>query len=318
MAFVYLDGSIDEQSVGNFESEMRRNNITSAYVSLNSLGGNVFAAIKLGCFFRKNGFMTSVGTPGGSLSESLPGQCYSACVFAFIGGYYRYLKSPSVIGVHRFSKRTISPDDVDTAQIVSGAITIYLKEMGVDIALFEMMSRIDKDEIQIIPQDLAIQYKIVNNGFLPASWSIEIFKTVLYLRGVQQAWYGIGKSIFICSEKSIILFEPVYQAGINSETIINRAVTHWLRVDESFLPLSTPIIPLRKSGDDYISAVFEFPSEYISILSTAKAVGYGAKPLNPIGFWGFTVDIENEHEKIVSFLNKCTNSAKKKKAGKRS
>src|SRR5207248_4420636 len=117
--------------------------------SYNSPGGNLFAGMRLGRLFRKFGFSTYVGKWYGKAltneawlqqKEATPGECYSACVFAFVGGYFRYLTNASTIGVHRFSKTTASLSDLDVAQVVSGQIIAYLAEMGVDRALFELMS----------------------------------------------------------------------------------------------------------------------------------------------------------------------------------
>ena len=66
-------------------------------------------------------------------------------------GYFRYLDSGSTIGVHRFSKTTTSSSDLDMAQIVAGQIIAYFAEMGVDGALFELMSRAGNTEISISP-----------------------------------------------------------------------------------------------------------------------------------------------------------------------
>src|SRR5262249_19788677 len=132
--------------------------------------------------------------------QATPGECYSACVFAFVGGYFRYLENASIIGVHRFSTTTASSSDIDIAQIVSGQITSYLAEMGVDVELFEFMSHVGNDEIRIIPEMLAQRYRVVNNGSQPSSWSIEADKNGLfYLLGVQETWYGIGKASFMCA-----------------------------------------------------------------------------------------------------------------------
>ena len=97
---IYLDGIIDAAAVKRFEDEVKTRNIEGASVYLNSPGGDLFAGMRLGQLFRKFGFSTHVGRwEGKTLTEAAwvqqktttPGECYSACVFAFVGGYFRYL-----------------------------------------------------------------------------------------------------------------------------------------------------------------------------------------------------------------------------------
>ncbi len=311
---IYLDGIIDTAAANRFEHEVNTRNIESAIVHLNSPGGNLFEGMRLGRLIRKFGFSTYVGRwEGKALTKAawmqhknkVPGECYSACVFAFVGGYFRYLTDASTIGVHRFSKTTASSSDLALAQVISGQITSYLSEMGVDVALFELMSQVSSDGIRIISETAAKRYRVVNNGYQPSSWSIEVLKEGIYLRGVQTAWYGTGKANFICGSQGRIAFMPMYQAGDRAESISKAAVKHSFRVDEMFLPLETTEPPVLDLGKGYVGTIVGLPEEYISLLLKAKTVGYAVHPLNPGIFWGFTVDIDNAGEKINNFINNC-------------
>jgi hypothetical protein len=307
---IYLHGVIDNGAGERLEREIKANNVQFALVYLDSSGGSVSAGMKLGRLFRKLRFSTYIlkATPAGSREE--PGECYSACVYAFIGGYFRYMNPASTIGVHRFSKTKVSPADLDIAQVVSATITSYLTEMGVDVALFELMSRAGKDEIRIISSTLAKHYRIVNNGFHPSSWSIEALEYGLYLRGIQEAWYGIGKSVLFCAEGGQIVFQALYyEAWGHAASIVTGAVRHSFRVNDDFLPLEKPIHPLLESNG-YAVVSFVLPTEYVSLISKADAIGYAAHPPNPDLYWGFKVEIGDARGKIDRFIKVCKAGSK--------
>jgi hypothetical protein len=301
---IYLDGVIDDAAVGRLGRAIKAQNVKFATVFLNSPGGSLLGGIRLGHLIRELGFSTYVGKAAISGDHEEPAKCYSACVLAFVGGYFRSLTSGSTIGVHRFSKTRTSPADLDIAQEVSATIIAYLAEMGVDVALFELMSRAGKDEIRIVPDILAKRYRVVNNGFQPPSWSIEALEQGLYLRGVQEAWYGTGKALFTCAKGGQIIFQAMYKVGEKAQEIVMGSVRHSFRVGDAFLPLENPLHPLREANG-YVVASFVLPKEYILFLFKAEAVGYAAHPPNPNFFWGFKVEIGDARGKIDAFVKAC-------------
>jgi len=306
---VYLDGIIDDDAAERFAEEIAKNGVNQGDVFLNSPGGNLLAGMKLGRLIRKHGLITHIAKETIGTQRGATGECLSACVFAFVGGYYRFQTRDSMIGVHRFSRLSPSTADLDLAQMVSGTITAYLSEMGVDIALFELMSRVGKDEIYLLPPTEAKRLRVVNNGILPAEWTIEAidgtksFDGTLYLRGVQETLVGTGKAIFLCA-KGKVFFEPMYEAGKNAKLIADSAIRHSIRFDNQFIPLDTPVQPLTVSNG-YVGAVFSLKSEHLARIGNAQSIGYAAYGLNPDLFWGFTVEATGAEERIRGFLKSC-------------
>lgn len=176
--------------------------------------------MELGQIIRNKGLSTFVAKEGSNKFDAQPGGCYSACVFVYAGGYYRYSKAGSQIGVHRFSTTTPSSTDLDAAQITSAVVINYLAEMGVDVALFDRMVRAGKDEILVLRPDDLKMLRVINDGILPAIWTIEATDQGMYLKGVQETWHGEGKSIFFC-DKGRVMFGPFYEAGANAEMIVS-------------------------------------------------------------------------------------------------
>jgi hypothetical protein len=83
--------------------------------------------------------------------QSLPGGCYSAGALAFLGGAYRWIDDKSKYGVHRFYA-AVDPGS-DVAQAKSSEIVDFMREMGVDPALFSEMTKAGRNEINILPAD---------------------------------------------------------------------------------------------------------------------------------------------------------------------
>ncbi|MEW1854684.1 hypothetical protein [Streptomyces albidoflavus] len=82
-------------------------------IYIDSLGGNVEAAIEIGRVIRASWFSCSIGRylidtdqqPTDLLTKRNlnPGKCISAATLVFIGGRLRYFPNNSIFGVHQFS-----------------------------------------------------------------------------------------------------------------------------------------------------------------------------------------------------------------------
>jgi len=174
--------------------------ITGGTVYLNSPGGNLLSGIELGRLIRKNGLSTQIGKKGEKYGTSTAGECYSSCVLAYIGGNYRFEGKDARIGVHRFSTQTPTTGDLAAGQIVSAAITSYLSEMGIDVGLFNRMSQAGSNEILLLSAAERRAFRVVNDGILPAIWSLHSEQEFMYLKGAQEKSTGSVEIIFQCSK----------------------------------------------------------------------------------------------------------------------
>lgn len=117
-------------------------------VSLDSPGGSLMDGIEIGQFLRKNGAHTEVrryspAVEGQYYREERPGaECYSACALAFMGGVEREVADDSKIGFHQFygGSSTSVPDVMETTQYISAFLAGYLRDMGAQPQLFELLS----------------------------------------------------------------------------------------------------------------------------------------------------------------------------------
>lgn len=121
-------------------------------VLLNSDGGEVLAAIRLGQLLRRNGAEVWV------LPDST---CSSACVLVLAGGVSRVVSPGARIGIHRpyftseeFSRLSFA-ESQDSYRKLSLLVRDYLSEMGIDNSLFTAMMRIESRNMTLITDEFA-------------------------------------------------------------------------------------------------------------------------------------------------------------------
>lgn len=102
-------------------------------IELNSGGGHLMGALRLGRAIRAAGLSTTV--------SSRPG-CRSACAYAFLGGVTRRAE-PGTLAVHAASLG--SPEGgpaldlpASARRIVAAILSAYVEDMGADVALVEI------------------------------------------------------------------------------------------------------------------------------------------------------------------------------------
>jgi len=159
---VFVSGFIDPGAPDRMAAELTRQNVPTADVYLDSPGGSVGAGIALGRMFRRYKMSTYIGSNDGTREPY--GRCYSACVYAYIGGTSRYMKEADSLGIHRFTAGAPSEHDLERAQLVSAEIARYISDMGVDLKLFQIASRIPSASMYRLNVKDAITLRVANNG----------------------------------------------------------------------------------------------------------------------------------------------------------
>ena len=157
--WISASGAIVESTVHDFEVFARARDVRGATIFLDSPGGNVVQGLALGREFHRLEVTTSVGkaikvsSAAGEQRATLSphATCSSMCVFLLLGGAQRHVPDEARILVHQIwpsNKRndanaaTYSAGNVVAIQRVNGDISRYIVDMGVDIELFEIASRI--------------------------------------------------------------------------------------------------------------------------------------------------------------------------------
>ena len=159
---ILLHGVIDPGAPGRLAAELARHNVRAADVFLDSPGGSLGAGLALGRLFRRHNMSTYIGST--VQGQAASGRCFSACVYAYIGGASRYMTEQDSLGVHRFSAGSSSENDLERAQLVSGEIARYISDMGVDVRLFQLASRVPSASMYRLDLKEALALRVANNG----------------------------------------------------------------------------------------------------------------------------------------------------------
>ncbi|MGH2510845.1 MAG: hypothetical protein ACRDHZ_26065 [Ktedonobacteraceae bacterium] len=180
------DGIITAHTADRLKNFLEENHIPEdSTLFLNSPGGDLMGGMKLGGVIRSYGLFTSIGTlvRGQSSSASIinpfllkigPGGCYSACTLAFLGGVWRFNDAKSAFGVHRFHFTVPIPGKgSDSAQLISGIIVDYIRQMDVSPEMFALMSTAPETGIRLISLKQQEASGIVNNGEGPTTWELK-------------------------------------------------------------------------------------------------------------------------------------------------
>jgi hypothetical protein len=159
--WIAASGQIRSDTVTAFEAFAKRNKLDGLVLALDSTGGSVEPAMRLGRLFRQNnltvvvGKTLEVGFKNAELVFHLStreGSCNSACVLLLMGGAKRLVSPGAFVGVHQFS-RAVNSDgslarpeitvvDFERAQMLTADLAVYYQEMGIDQRLLQITTSV--------------------------------------------------------------------------------------------------------------------------------------------------------------------------------
>ena len=297
---VYLDGPIDADAPDRLSKALDGVDGKIA-IWLNSPGGNLFAGMQLGRVIRKHVASTHII----DYRTLLPGQCYSACSLAFLGGAFRFNDNGARYGVHRASFQSgTTTGDRDLAPDLSAAIKGFIREMGVDARLFDLWVKAGPDEMYVLSQQQAKDLGVVDNGRKPPQWSLATSPGGTLLQGQQVTVGGTGMVYFSCDNKQTVL-GSVYEAAGTSDAVNARAWSHWLAIDGRD---EIPLEPLGVSNQDgFVRSTFILSPKIVRLARSAKQIGHQMNPVNDRAHsTGYRVDIDDKSVSMVrKFLGNC-------------
>jgi len=124
-------------------------------IYLNSNGGNLLEAMKVGRVIRNN--LMSVLVTDDSV-------CYSACVIALLGGVVRIPFGP--VGIHSFySSEFVGAENFASSSKkyneIAESVTGYMREMRVPTALLDEMMKVSHKSIKILDFDEMERFGVI-------------------------------------------------------------------------------------------------------------------------------------------------------------
>ena len=279
---VYLDGRIDAGAPDRVAKALDAIDGRTA-IWLNSAGGNLFAGMQLGRIIRRHGAATHII----DARTLRPGECYSACSLAFLGGVYRFGDHGARYGVHSASLGPAG-EGADRAQDLSAAVGSYIREMGVDVRVLDLWTKARPDQMYVLSQKEAEDLGIVNNGRQPPEWSVAS-GGASRLQGRQVTADGTGTVSFSCDGKQTLLGSAFEAAG-TGERRESGAGSYWLTIDGSD---AAPLTVRRASA-------FALPPDLVRRARLARQIGLRSP------WTSYGVDVDDRSAPMVrSFLGNC-------------
>ncbi len=178
---IVADGEIAESTPDEFVAFVRANaraRDVRSVVLLNSPGGKVVASMELGRVFRKVGAATVVAravSDGEGRSHLTAGRCFSACVYALMGGRKRVVPAQSLVGVHRMFALEAGADPAggggggarrrfDNGDMRS-VLSRYSEAMGVSRDLINTAERTPTESIHVLSPSEVSRWRLGSTRF---------------------------------------------------------------------------------------------------------------------------------------------------------
>jgi hypothetical protein len=170
-----ISGTITEQDAKSFEALSPELDRSRPWVSLDSIGGDVAAAMKIGRLIRKYEGWTNIEKEP-SAGFSFNANCYSSCALIFIAGVHRRMGSEGgQLGLHRpyLASAPQSREVVEKqVPLMLSQVRPYIADMGITENFYQQMVNTEPSQMVVygdpntefrdLNKDLGVR-TIVNN-----------------------------------------------------------------------------------------------------------------------------------------------------------
>jgi ATP-dependent protease ClpP protease subunit len=162
--FIDISGTITNLDAKTFEDAIQDLGSRRLYIRLDSVGGDVFAAMNIGRLIRKHDGVTII---------SVPSRCYSGCALIFIAGVMRH--NLGELGLHRPYQVLVLQDRQTNEKQLARLLTLlrqYVAEMGAAEDFYDQMINTGHTETAIYRIDTyANLVPEIDPGFLEVQFT---------------------------------------------------------------------------------------------------------------------------------------------------
>lgn len=281
---INIFGTIEEGDDGRFMKFLERSAPPPRVnIYINSTGGNVEAAVGIGRLIRDGWFSTSVGSyalDSKAAHEFIiprkftPGKCLSAATLIFLGGRLRYFDADSEFGVHQFSFKNASPNDLEKSQRLSALVAKYIEDMGVSAAFLEHSSLAPGHHLTMISEKQLRELGIVTGGSTDPVWGMEAHEEGIYVKGERDSIYGHSKVMLCCSKSAGFMFCALVEAMGREQELITFESVEIIANDEDIR------IDISNRCDRVVSGIYVMISAMLSdeeARTLAYSKGFGVQ-----------------------------------------
>jgi len=157
---VFVSGTITEQDAKSFEALSPELERSPPRVKLDSIGGDVDAAMEIGRLVRKYEGFTSIEKEQSSGDNA---NCYSSCALIFIAGVYRSIMSEGgQLGLHRpyLASAPQSRQAVEKqVPLMLSQVRQYVTEMGVTDNFYQQMVNTEPSQVVVYGNPSAAEFR---------------------------------------------------------------------------------------------------------------------------------------------------------------
>jgi hypothetical protein len=123
------------------------------------------------------------------------GKCYSAATLVYLGGRLRYFTNGAEFGVHQFSFKNPTPENLVQSQSLSAKIARFIADMEISIGFMEISSSTPSDQLNIVSLEQLKSLGVVTGGITDVTWSVQARNNMIYVRGERDSLFGHHKAI---------------------------------------------------------------------------------------------------------------------------
>lgn len=147
---IYAEGDINEGDADKLERYLNNFKNRKIYVILDSDGGYVIEALRIGLLININNANTVVGT-----KRNKRAHCASACALAFFGGHNRIIMDNGLLGVHQMRSEAKNARESEiAAQVATSHIYNYADAVNMPREVLKVMFKTpSNDMFYISPND---------------------------------------------------------------------------------------------------------------------------------------------------------------------
>ena len=312
-AHIEVEGEIregDAEKIESFVGSLQFSDDLRIHVSFNSPGGSLSEGLRIGRYLLD---LPVTVTTNINRGLSTPGECASACVFAFLGGHYRYLMEGSRLGVHQFyltdGNDLTANEGVAVSQFLAGEIVEFIGQARVKPEFFSLISSVNPSEILWVPEDKLREFRVITDAIFDQNSEYKNVQGNFYLLLWQQSYYGENKMVAACSPGEGMVGERM----VFSSYIQPADIHTFDSADFKFEAVIDGVgIPPQASepapGRDARWAItyFVMTPDQLDILRNARS--FGARHVHSSGvFLGFEYDLDDA--KLSDLISGCQSPA---------
>jgi hypothetical protein len=306
---IYLFGNIDADAPARFEALIRSGKIPNGSdIYLNSPGGDLHAGMALCRLFRFGAMVTHLGTPRRALrstTEPKTAVCVNACTYAYLGGVYRWAPTGNDrIGL--LPLQGVDPKATSVTQSTADAVA-YLKEMGIDSAVFAPTPKSSPDEVVWFSAEQMMSTGLANNGRLPLTLKYTLSAGAPYLVLDQTDRNGEHRITLLCKPGGVTLTAYDMVGADRARQIVARGTRSYFEVNQQET-LSQPRDGVVVANESVMMSR-SYPPTQLGHLLLARSVGAWVGDSNRAFRYGFAIELESVRSALKEYYVSCWEAA---------